>query len=110
MTNLTNLEIDKPEGYSEQAVDDILDNVAESQKFSTGPHVLRAVIAATTPKEEQAKQPTIIYVMDESYWDVSELEQYGITFDTDVSQEPPRFAADKRLRQGIQPQLWRRHL
>ena len=23
--------------------------------------------------------------MDESYWDVSELEQYGITFDTDVS-------------------------
>ena len=23
--------------------------------------------------------------MDESYWDVSELEQYGVTFDTDVS-------------------------
>ena len=30
-------------------------------------------------------QPTIIYVMDESYWDVSELEQYGFQFDTDVS-------------------------
>ena len=40
---------------------------------------------AVTPKDEQVKQPTIIYVMDESYWDVSELEQYGITFDTDVS-------------------------
>ena len=85
MTNLTNLEIDKPEGYSEQAVDDILDNVAESEKFSTGP-MYAGSYAATTPKEEQAKQPTIIYVMDESYWDVSELEQYGITFDTDVSQ------------------------
>ena len=23
--------------------------------------------------------------MDESYWDVSELEQYGFAFDTDVS-------------------------
>ena len=80
-----NLEIDKPEGYSEQAVDDILDNVAESEKFSTGP-MYAGSYAATTPKEEQAKQPTIIYVMDESYWDVSELEQYGITFDTDVSQ------------------------
>ena len=34
---------------------------------------------------DRVKQPTIIYVMDESYWDVSELEQYGITFDTDVS-------------------------
>ena len=85
MTNLTNLEIDKPEGYSEQAVDDILDNVAESEKFSTGP-MYAGSYAVTTPKEEQAKQPTIIYVMDESYWDVSELEQYGITFDTDVSQ------------------------
>ena len=85
MTNLTNLEIDKPEGYSEQAVDDILDNVAESEKFSTGP-MYAGSYAATTPKEEQAKQPTIIYVMDESYWDVSELEQCGITFDTDVSQ------------------------
>ena len=64
MTNLTNLEIDKPEGYSEQAVDDILDNVAESEKFSTGP-MYAGSYAATTPKEEQAKQPTIIYVMDE---------------------------------------------
>ena len=54
MTNLTNLEIAKPEGYSEQAVDDILDNVAESEKFSTGP-MYAGSYAATTPKEEQAK-------------------------------------------------------
>ena len=84
MTNLANLEIDKPEGYSEEAVDAILDNVDESQKFTTSP-LYPTSYAATTAEDEQVKKPTIIYVMDESYWDVSELEQYGITFDTDVS-------------------------
>ena len=84
MTNLTNLEIDKPDGYSEEAVDAILDNVDESQKFSTSP-LYPTSYAATTAKDEQVKKPTIIYVMDESYWDVSELEQYGFQFDTDVS-------------------------
>ena len=84
MTNLANLEIDKPDGYSEEAVDAILDNVDESQKFSTSP-LYPTSYAATTAKDEQVKKPTIIYVMNESYWDVSELEQYGIKFDTDVS-------------------------
>ena len=84
MTNLSNLEIDKPDGYSEEAVDAILDNVDESQKFSTSP-LYPTSYAATTAKDEQVKKPTIVYVMDESYWDVSELEQYGIKFDTDVS-------------------------
>ena len=84
MTNLSNLEIDKPDNYSEEAVDAILDNVDESQKFSTS-SLYPTSYAATTAKDEQVKKPTIIYVMNESYWDVSELEQYGIKFDTDVS-------------------------
>ena len=84
MTNLSNLEIDKPDDYSEEAVDAILDNVDESRKFSTSP-LYPTSYAATTAKDEQVKKPTIIYVMNESYWDVSELEQYGIKFDTDVS-------------------------
>ena len=84
MTNLTNLEISKPEEYSQEAVDALLDNVDESQKFTTSP-LYPTSYAATTDKDEQVKKPTIIYVMDESYWDVSELEQYGIKFDTDVS-------------------------
>ena len=84
MTNLSNLEIDKPDNYSEETVDAILDNVDESQKFSTSP-LYSTSYAATTAKDEQVKKPTIIYVMNESYWDVSELEQYGIKFDTDVS-------------------------
>lgn len=84
MTNLSNLEIDKPEDYSEEAVNDLLDKVDGSRKFATSP-LYSTSYNAVTPKDEQVKQPTIIYVMDESYWDVSELEQYGITFDTDVS-------------------------
>jgi len=84
MTNLTNLEIDKPEEYSQEAVDALLDNVDESQKFNTSP-LYSTSYSAVTPKDQQVKDPTIIYVMDESYWDVSELEQYGIAFDTDVS-------------------------
>ena len=70
MTNLSNLEIDKPDNYSEETVDAILDNVDESRKFSTSP-LYPTSYAATTAKDEQVKKPTIIYVMNESYWDVS---------------------------------------
>ena len=84
LTNLTNLEIDKPEAYSEEAINAILDDVEAGEKYTTSP-AWPGSYAAQTPADEQVKQPTILYVMDESYWDVSELEQYGFQFDTDVS-------------------------
>ena len=84
LTNLTNLEIDKPESYSEEAIDAILDDVEAGEKYTTSPAYPDSY-AAQTPAEERVEQPTILYVMDESYWDVSELEQYGFQFDTDVS-------------------------
>ena len=84
LTNLTNLEIDKPENYSEETVNEILDDVEAGEKYATRP-LYPTSYGATTPTEETEKKPTIIYVMDESYWDVSELEQYGYQFDTDVS-------------------------
>ena len=84
LTNLTNLEIDKPEEYSEEAVNEILDDVEAGEKYSTSP-LYPESYGATTPADESVQKPTIIYVMDESYWDVSELEQYGYQFDTDVS-------------------------
>ena len=84
MTNLSNLEISKPDGYSEEAVNAILDNVEDGGKFTTSP-LYPESYSANTAAEDVVKKPTIIYVMDESYWDVSELEQYGIKFDTDVS-------------------------
>lgn len=84
LTNLTNLEIDKPDDYSEEAVNALLDDTEESAQFETNPLYTNSY-SAVMPEEETEKQPTIIYVMDESYWDASELEQYGITFDTDIS-------------------------
>ena len=84
MTNLTNLEIDKPDEYSEETVNAILDDVEAANSYTTNPLYLDSY-AATTPADEVEQEPTIIYVMDESYWDVSELEQYGFVFDTDVS-------------------------
>ena len=84
MTNLTNLEIDAPEDYSEDAVNALLDEVEAAGKIETGPNFPDSY-AAVTDHAAVEKTPTIIYVMDESYWDVSELEQYGVTFDTDIS-------------------------
>ena len=84
LTNLTNLEITKPETYSEEAVNAILDDVEAGEKYTTQP-LYPESYGATTPATEVEKQPTIIYVMNESYWDVSELEEHGFVFDTDVS-------------------------
>ena len=84
LTNLTNLEISKPDDYSEDAVNEILDDTAAAGNYQTAP-LYPASYGAVTPAGKTEQSPTIIYVMDESYWDVSELEQYGITFDTDVS-------------------------
>lgn len=77
MTNLTNLDIDGPEEYSEEAVNAALDAVeAASRETPEGNFSL---------PETPGEAPTILYVMDESYWDVTELEDYGVTFDTDLS-------------------------
>ena len=84
LTNLTNLEITKPETYSEESVNAILDDVEAGEKYTTQP-LYPESYGATTPATEVEKQPTIIYVMNESYWDVSELEEHGFVFDTDVS-------------------------
>ena len=84
LTNLTNLEISKPDDYSEDAVNEILDDTAAAGNYQTAP-LYPASYGAVTPAGESEQSPTIIYVMDESYWDVSELEQYGFAFDTDVS-------------------------
>ena len=84
MTNLTNLEIDEPEGYSEEAVNTLLDETEAAGAIRTGPNFPDSYAARTDPAAIE-KEPTIIYVMDESYWDVSELEQYSVTFDTDIS-------------------------
>ena len=80
-SSVTNLEIGDP-GLLRGAVNAI--STTWAGRATTSP-AWPGSYAAQTPADEQVKQPTILYVMDESYWDVSELEQYGFQFDTDVS-------------------------
>lgn len=80
MTNLQNLEIDRPDGYSEQAVRELAERTLANASDEPAFEGSYAAFAA-----EPEKTPTIIYVMDESYWDVTELEDYGVVFDTDIS-------------------------
>lgn len=82
MTNLTNLEINKPEDYEEETVGAVLNDVEEWAAIETGP-LYPGSYGATAAQPEQ--RPTILYIMNESYWDVTELEDYGIEFDTDIS-------------------------
>ena len=107
LTNLTNLEIDKPEAYSEEAVNAILDDVEAGEKYTTSP-AYPGSYAAQTPADEQVKQPTILYVMDESYWDVSELEQYGFQFDTDVSANLHALQQTSAYGRAYSPSYWSR--
>lgn len=82
MTNLQNLDIEEPEDYDEDAVAELLARTA--QNASDEP-LYENSYAARTAAADREQAPTVIYVMDESYWDVSELTAYGVTFDTDVS-------------------------
>ena len=102
LTNLTNLEISKPDDYSEDAVNEILDDTAAAENYQTAP-LYPASYGAVTPAGETEQSPTIIYVMDESYWDVSELEQYGFAFDTDVSANLHRLQATSASGRAYSP-------
>ena len=101
MTNLSNLEIDKPDNYSEETVDAILDNVDESRKFSTSP---------LYPTSYAAKK-AYHYLCDERVLlgcvgagTVRHQVRHGCVG------QLARPAADQRLWPGLQPQLWRWHL
>lgn len=89
MTNLQNLEIDRPDGYSEAAVEQLLEHTENN-----APIVPLYPDSYAAQTDTPVQTPTIIYVMDESYWDVSELTEYGVVFDTDVSSNLHRLQAE----------------
>lgn len=81
MTNLQNLDLDRPENYNRETVEALL------QRYSgQNTEPLFAGSYAAQPESVPPKQPTILYVMDESYWDVSRLCALGVEFNTDVAQ------------------------
>ncbi len=79
MTNLQNLDIDEPEDYSEEAMKALKEEILSQPQPDP-------LFAGSYAEQGQGNvtQPTIIYVMDESFWDVSRLEEYGVTFDREI--------------------------
>lgn len=79
ITNLTVLDIDAPEGYNEKTLQGMMDDVEKAAKT-------RAPMfdeADATNRLQDTQQPDIIYVMNESFWDVSRLE--GISYDRELT-------------------------
>lgn len=78
MSNLQMLKIAAPQGYSEKEIQKITQEIAKDE--NPAPHFDNSYAAAGDGK---VKQPNIIYVMDESYWDASRLE--GVEYSEDIS-------------------------
>ena len=79
LTNIQTLNVDEPENYSEEAVNEL---VAQAKKDDSAP-IFPGSYRAMGHRE--VKQPNIIYVMDEAFWDVAELEEYGVQFDRPIT-------------------------
>lgn len=79
LTNLRVMQFEAPEGYSKEAVYERLDQVEED--LPDEPLYEDSYAAENT--KDAVQTPNIIYVMNESFWDVSRLE--GITFDRDLT-------------------------
>ena len=79
LTNIQNLEVDEPEDYSEEAVKQL---VEQAYNQDLAPEFEGSYAQAG---DGQVTQPNIIFIMDESFWDVQELEDYGVVFDQPVT-------------------------
>lgn len=78
LTNLQALHISKPDGYSQENLSALKDLIEKNRP--TAP-LYQDSYAATTAST--VKQPNIIYIMCEAFWDVTELD--GIVFDREIT-------------------------
>lgn len=86
LTNLRVMQFEAPENYSQEAVYERLDQVEKD--LSDEP--LYEDSYAAEHEKDAVQTPNIIYVMNESFWDVSRLE--GIAFDRDLTPNLKRLA------------------
>lgn len=86
LTNLRVMQFEAPENYSQEAVYGRLDQV---EKDLSDEPMYEDSYAAEHEKDA-VQTPNIIYVMNESFWDVSRLE--GIAFDRDLTPNLKRLA------------------
>lgn len=86
LTNLRVMQFEAPENYSQEAVYERLDQVEKD--LSDEP--MYADSYAAEHEKDAVQTPNIIYVMNESFWDVSRLE--SIAFDRDLTPNLKRLA------------------
>lgn len=79
LTNIQNLQVDKPAGYSEKAVQAIIDQDAGEDLAPEFEGSYKEQGDGTVTR------PNIIFVMNESFWDVAELENYGVEFGEEIT-------------------------
>ena len=78
LTNLTMLRIEEPEGYSEEKISELAQQIRDNESLTP-----RYENSYAAKGDGTVKQPHIIYVMDEAYWDVSRLP--GVEYSEDIS-------------------------
>ena len=81
MTNLRVMDIEDPEGYSSESVSTLVERTEKAAE--NGGPVYSDSYAARTGAADAVQKPNIIYVMNESFWDVSRLE--GVEFDRELT-------------------------
>lgn len=87
LTNLQALDIEKPDGYGKEAAEALTERT--HQNAASRLPLWENSYAATAARPEQT--PNIIFVMNESFWDVSRLN--GIEYDRELT---PNLTALKR--------------
>lgn len=78
VTNLQALDIEKPENYSRAAVQAVVDSIGQSSGGS-GPDVPLWPDSYAATAAAPVQTPNIIFVMNESFWDVARLA--GVEYD-----------------------------
>lgn len=74
-TNMQVMQVDAPEGYSAERVQEIQNGIGDSE-----PYYAASYAAAG---DGTVQKPTIIYIQDEAFWDPSEVP--GVTYDQQLT-------------------------
>ena len=83
LTNIQTLKIDQPENYGADALSQLVEdteNRADKRK-----NMFPGSYGSQSAAAQTVQQPDIIYIMDESFWDAAELEEYGVEFDRELT-------------------------
>lgn len=101
LTNIQNLQISQPAGYSEQTLSQLAEDTRENAK--TRENLFAGSYAAQTDPAQAVQQPDIIYIMNESFWNAAELEEYGVEFDRELTPNLTRLQSEAAYGKAYSP-------